>query len=661
MPTYVTPGTYYERVDSGAPAISPVRVDVAGFAGIAERGPVDTPVPVESWRQFQAWFGGFIGSGFLAYAVKGFFENGGRRCWIVRVASGDPVDGAAPAGVTIDDAMGNPLWRIAASSAGSWGNYLSVEIRENTPSEVVAAAGAHHEDHAAVDLTDGIARGSLVRLKQAAGSPRWRVVSHVDAARGRVYWLHEDRKLRLSYDRAVTGFDPDRPLTIESITYSLLVRELGRLVAVYEGISLVPEHENYGAVILRKHRFGPGEDGATAVTKTPRPLAVEELRDTPLTAVYPVDESLLGIHTLTGGADGLRLLSPEDYIGEEVSALDDEETARGKKRGLRALESVEQAAMIAAPDIHIQPERRPPSSPLPPCIPDTCLPIDFVPEAAPVGRKPMELPPVFTDAQVYQIQAVMVVQCETLRNRIAILSPPHSAVADETSGIGGVRTWRAGFDSKYAAIYYPWLRVADPPGERPGELRAVPACGHVTGQFARTDFAVGVHKAAANAPLAWVQDVTAPTDGTTHGILNSLGINVIKTFPGRGIRIFGARTVSSDPDWRFINVRRLLIMIEKAVELSMQWAVFEPNDFMTRAKITLALTSYLTALWEQGALKGKTAEEAFFVKCNEENNPPSERGNGRLLAEVGVAPSKPFEFVVVRVGRTDNELNIAEE
>jgi hypothetical protein len=171
----------------------------------------------------------------------------------------------------------------------------------------------------------------------------------------------------------------------------------------------------------------------------------------------------------------------------------------------------------------------------------------------------------------------------------------------------------------------------------------------------------GVHKAAANAPLSWAQDVTAATGETGHGILNTLGINVVKAFPGRGIRIFGARTVSSDPDWRFVNVRRLLIMIEKAVELSMQWAVFEPNDFMTRAKITLALTSYLTTLWEQGALKGKTAEEAFFVKCNEENNPPRERGNGRLLAEVGVAPSVPFEFVVVRVGRTDNELNITEQ
>ena len=123
----------------------------------------------------------------------------------------------------------------------------------------------------------------------------------------------------------------------------------------------------------------------------------------------------------------------------------------------------------------------------------------------------------------------------------------------------------------------------------------------------------------------------------------------------------GARTVSSDPDWRFVNVRRLLMMIEEAIDEATQWAVFEPNDFYTRAKVTLAISSFLIALWQRGALAGKTIEESLFVKCDETNNPPSERDNGRLLADVGVAPSNPFEFVVLRVGRTNNEFEIAEE
>jgi phage tail sheath protein FI len=122
----------------------------------------------------------------------------------------------------------------------------------------------------------------------------------------------------------------------------------------------------------------------------------------------------------------------------------------------------------------------------------------------------------------------------------------------------------------------------------------------------------------------------------------------------------GARTVSSDPDWRYVNVRRLMMMIEKAVYICTQWAVFEPNDHVTRAKMHLSLTGFLSALWQQGALMGKELREAFFVRCDDGNNPPDARANGQLLAEVGVAPSKPFEFVVLRVGRTQNEFEVRE-
>ena len=190
--------------------------------------------------------------------------------------------------------------------------------------------------------------------------------------------------------------------------------------------------------------------------------------------------------------------------------------------------------------------------------------------------------------------------------------------------------------------------------------RDIPPSGHVAGFYAQTDFAIGVHKAPANGALAWVQDVTAVVDDSGHGILNPEGINAIRALPSRGIRIFGARTVSSDPDWRFVNVRRLLMMIEKAVYLSIQWAVFEPNDGATRAKLDLVLTSFLAALWQRGALMGRSTAEALFVKCNEDNNASTERSNGRLLAEVGVAPSIPFEFVVLRVGRSNNAFEIAE-
>src|SRR5262249_2381092 len=145
-----------------------------------------------------------------------------------------------------------------------------------------------------------------------------------------------------------------------------------------------------------------------------------------------------------------------------------------------------------------------------------------------------------------------------------------------------------------------------------------------------------------------------------HGVLNDEHVNVLRAFPGRGLRIFGARTLSSDTDWRFLNIRRLLLMIERAVGLACQWAVFEPNDDGTRARLHLGLTRFLLGQWGLGALAGKTPQEAFFVRCDTTNNPPDDRANGRLVAEVGVAAAAPFEFVVLRVGRTDNEFEVSE-
>ena len=154
--------------------------------------------------------------------------------------------------------------------------------------------------------------------------------------------------------------------------------------------------------------------------------------------------------------------------------------------------------------------------------------------------------------------------------------------------------------------------------------------------------------------------MTSPVGNELHALFNTAGINVVRSLPGRRIRILGARTVSSDPDWRFVNVRRLLMMIERALYISLQWAAFEPNGELTWAKIRLAITSFLITLWQAGALVGESMAEAFFVKCDEETNPARERDNGRLICLVGVAPSQPFEFVVLRVGRAGNEFEVQE-
>ena len=501
----------------------------------------------------------------------------------------------------------------------------------------------------------------MVRLSQDALPPVFKVVSDVDPIERRLIWFQDELRKRLPYDSRLTGFDLNRPILVQSVEYTFIVRRAGTPIALFEGISLIPEHDEYGPRVLAPLTFSTTLDPNQVLPLAPLPISIEELRSKPLAVLESIQVSGLDERVLEGGADGLALLEPYDFMGEDISPSDSDQVVFQKRRGLRALELVDEVAIVAIPDINIQPVRIPPKDTPPPCKPDVCLPNQPPPVAEPRPRDDQELPPTFSEADVFRVQSAMVQHCEELRDRIAILDPPFTAARNDQLGVGAIRAWRNRFESKYAALYYPWLKVVDPLRTSvSGITRAIPASGHVGGQYARTDLEVGVHKAPANNPLAWVQDFTVQVNDEVHGILNPVGINVLRSLPGRGLRIMGARTVSSDPDWRFVNVRRLMMMIEEAIDEATQWAVFEPNDFYTRAKLTLAISSFLIALWQRGALAGKTIEEAFFVKCDETNNPPSERDNGRLLADVGVAPSNPFEFVVLRVGRTNNEFEIAE-
>ena len=660
MVAYETPGVYYERVDAKAPAITSLRTDVTGFVGLAPSGPVDEALPVESFRQFQAHYGEFTGTGFLAYAVRGFFENGGRRCWIVRVAANEPNGGYSAAGAIFFEATAtaHPAWRIRASSPGVWGNNLTVRLVETHLAQTVSAPAESKPAVSRVVQTAGFRRGTLARISQPGASPLLRVVSAIDAGEGLLYWLHPDPAERLFYDAPLDGFNPDQPLFIESVEYTLLVRQSGVPIFLRARLAPIPEHPNYGPRLLAPLVNPADLEAQRILPPTPNPVVIEELRERPFGAAA-LDTGKRTVR-LSGGADGLALLEPYDLIGEPVSPNDSDEARHRKQRGLQKLALIDEVAIVAAPDIQIRPIPIPPTSPPPPCIPDPCLPIEPEPADAFVNEVSTELPPVFTDEQVYRMQAAMVLLCEDLKDRIAILDAPFSASRNDALGPALIRAWRTRFDSKYAALYYPWLRVTDPLRGVAGLTRDIPPAGHVAGQYARSDFEVGVHKAPANSPLVWTQDVTVAASDPTHGLLNTLGINLIKVLGGRGTRIMGARTVSSDPDWIFVNVRRLMMMIEKAIYISTQWAAFEPNDWSTRAKIQVSISSFLIALWQQGALAGTTLQEAFFVRCDDDNNPPRERDNGRLIAEVGVAPSKPFEFVVLRVGRQGNEFEIEE-
>lgn len=246
---------------------------------------------------------------------------------------------------------------------------------------------------------------------------------------------------------------------------------------------------------------------------------------------------------------------------------------------------------------------------------------------------------------VKAVQTMMIAHCEQMGDRVAILDAPPDMTPSE------VRKWRmetAGFDSSYAALYYPWIEVMDPVTNRP---TFIPPSGHLAGVWARSDNARGVHKAPANEVVRGVTNLSYTVTKGEQDSLNPIGVNCIRSFPGMGFRVWGARTLSSDPSWRYINVRRLFNYIEKSLQLGTMWTVFEPNDQRLWNRIRRDVTSFLMGVYSQGALFGATPAQAFYVKVDEELNPPSQRELGQLVVEIGIAPVKPAEFVIFRISQ----------
>jgi phage tail sheath protein FI len=199
-----------------------------------------------------------------------------------------------------------------------------------------------------------------------------------------------------------------------------------------------------------------------------------------------------------------------------------------------------------------------------------------------------------------------------------------------------------------AALYYPWIEVMDPLTRRP---ITIPPSGHIAGVWARVDEQRGVHKAPANEVLMGANGLAFQVTHAEQGSLNMNGINCIRAFPGRGIRIWGARTLSSDPEWRYINVRRLFNFVSESIMTGTQWSVFEPNDPFLWTSLTISVSNFLRGVWRRGALFGSTPSEAFYVKCDAETNPPEVIEAGQVVCEIGIAPVKPAEFVIFRLSQ----------
>ncbi len=243
----------------------------------------------------------------------------------------------------------------------------------------------------------------------------------------------------------------------------------------------------------------------------------------------------------------------------------------------------------------------------------------------------------------------IVKHCELMKDRFAVLQARQNA--------GLVSKLMPPLDSKYAAFYYPWIKVMDPLTNSP---KLIPPGGHVVGVYARSDTERGVHKAPANEIARGAVGLQFILTRGEQDILNPRGVNCIRAFRGRGIRVWGARTISSDPVWKYVNVRRLFLYIEESIEEGTQWVVFEPNNQGLWARVKQTITDFLTRVWKDGALMGTSPDEAFFVKCDETTMTPDDIDNGRLIILIGIAPVKPAEFVIFRIAQWRNGSKITE-
>ncbi len=652
MPEYLSPGVYVEEVPSGPRPIEGVSTSTTGFAGLTERGPT-APRLVTSWGDYLRWFGGTLDPAatatfsFLPLAVRGFFDNGGRRAFIARVASGTAVAGSRD--VATQNAAGVPIannvLRVTAVGPGAWGGNLLVWVRPATRADVAAAPPRdwfrltllyyrNGIPSPLVDPTDNTNLSNPGRrepdvledfdnLTFEAGRSN-NVLSVVNTASRLVQVRYWDtaanaagiaaRPSDLGAAAATASFnlptaDADSALRVQAVGPGTWGNGLTATVAAGTAANTFrlditdgTRTETYDDI----PDASPG-DALAAVNGVSIWVRLSWFQLNPPNPANPARPNN-GANPLAGGADTAlagagdgAAVTPTEFAGNPALPPD-------QRTGLAGLEVIDEISILAAPDE--------------------------------VNGN---------IANSFQITNALVNQCEQLRDRFAVLSVER--------GQGAVQAVRPPRDSTYGAVYYPWIRVFDPLLQ---DSLLMPPAGHVCGIYARSDNERGVHKAPANEVVRGIvnRDLS-PTQRPLefhisrgeHDILNPRGVNAIRDFrpDGRGIRVWGARTMSSDPLWRYVNVRRLFLFVEESIDEGTQWVVFEPNDEPLWARVRQTIGNFLTTVWRSGALQGATADEAFFVRCDRTTMTQDDIDNGRLICEIGIAPVKPAEFVIFRI------------
>ncbi|MEU3526443.1 phage tail sheath subtilisin-like domain-containing protein [Streptomyces sp. NPDC038707] len=611
-PTY--PGVYVEELPSSTRTISTLTTSVTAFVGHTRRGPLDEPVRVTSFAEFERRFGGLSAHSAVGYAVHQFFGNGGTVAVVVRVTRA--CSGRA-ARVTLKSTEGHSdsdVLEVHAKEPGVWGNGLRLAVDHDTPHpddtfdlRVHDARGAARESFTGLSMDPAGARyaptvvnaGSRLIRVDAVGEGRPDPSGTVSKPFGhRLPDLAVDLTVKIGeVEREFTLYDPDSdgeaPCSVAELA-PLLERKLRALP------DAPGKHAFAGAQVTvfgRRLQVVAGstdpEDVVRFVGECANDLGLEASVNPP---VFP----------LAGGEDGAAP-GPRDLIGSEAA-----------RTGIQALRQVADVNLLVLPELAAY-------------------------------EKTEDALTVISAAQRL---------CEERRIFLLVDAPSAWVSADAArAGVAAFDTVRG----SHAGLYFPHLQLTDP---LTGRLRAFPPSGAVAGVIARTDAERGVWKAPAGtgARLAGVHSLTVGLTDRETGLLNPLGVNCLRTFPLTGPTVWGARTLEGtdalDGEWKHVPVRRLALHVEESLQRGLQWAVFEPNDENLWQQIRLAASSYLHTLFRQGAFKGSTPREAYFVKCDGDTTTDEDVANGVVNVLVGIAPVRPAEFVIVRIQQTSGQFEL---
>lgn len=620
MAEYLTPGVYVEETSFRARSIEGVPTNTVGITGLTQYGPVPyiansaIMVPgaqlVTSYTEYERAYGSLtIGDTpcQVALAARAFFANGGRRLYVQRVFALTETAGPNPsidvpanfAGLPIP--AGSPILEWRARWPGSIGSHIKVIVAFRRSKNVLIGGRLTGVlPGAAVEVAAIGANGKPPELKDTdlPKPPNVRLVVRRDDG-------------TLGYDDGAGGFTAvDDTQAAFHVTLDVQVALGTDRVDAYSGMELGfaegrpgPQHPRAIAKVMQA--VDPADEAClvwlATVPSTANPPAPPPTTGARLDALLTLGAP--GAY-LTGGGDG-GPLTPDLLAGEPASPDDVTKAATG----LSALAEAEDIAIVMMPDT--------------------------VSLTDPGSQK--------------EAVDALLGHCQAQRYRMAVVDPP------EQSSISEVRAFRSQFDSSYAALYYPWLRIVDPtrrpdPGV-PSPTLDIPPSGAVAGVYARTDIERGVHKAPANEVVLGITEFVTNVTFDRQSVLNPEGVNALRFFEGRANRVWGARTMSSDPEWKYVNVRRLFNFLEHSIDKSTQWAVFEPNNERLWGSIRQTIEDFLLTVWRTGALMGTKPEEAYFVRCDRTTMTQNDLDNGRLICLIGVAPTYPAEFVIFRIGQ----------